>query len=497
MHSFSTFCILLTNSLLPAWAQHVIDNAGTEVARRRPSSFGVVFWLLAFLAVASPARANLVTNGTFASVSPVLSKNGVCTTDRAIYPAVDPGYYPACSASGWTGTYQIGNGVTTGYSGVSFGIPQPDPDGASNALILQAEKNVAPTATQSISLPTTGSYALTFYVANRSKPAADSGPQTVSVLLDNAVIAGGTYANLSGVWTLKTLTFSTGAGSHSLTFQGLDETSGSTAANVAAFVDGVSLVPAGTPPPAISAGGVVSAGDFGEFTSVSPGSWIEIYGLNLAVDSRSWAASDFNGINAPTSLDGTSVSIGGQAACVAYISPGQVNALVPSNVITGPQPMTVTVDNVTSAVYSVTVNPLEPGFDAPPSFSLGGIQYVVALFGDGSYVLPEGAIAGLNSRPAQPGDEIVLYGIGFGPVTPSIPAGELVQQANTLTSSFEISIGGMPVTIVPYAGLAPGFTGLYQFNVVVPANAGSGAVPLTFTVDGVAGTQTLYLAVAN
>jgi uncharacterized protein (TIGR03437 family) len=45
--------------------------------------------------------------------------------------------------------------------------------------------------------------------------------------------------------------------------------------------------------------------------------------------------------------------------------------------------------------------------------------------------------------------------------------------------------------------LAPGFTGLYQFNVVVPASPGNGAVPLTFTVGGVAGTQTLYLAVGN
>jgi uncharacterized protein (TIGR03437 family) len=123
----------------------------------------------------------------------------------------------------------------------------------------------------------------------------------------------------------------------------------------------------------------------------------------------------------------------------------------------------------------------------------------VALFADGTYVLPTGAMAGLTSKPAQPGDEIVLYGIGFGPVTPNIPAGQLVGQANTLTSSFAVSVGGVPVTgsNVAYAGLAPGFTGLYQFNIVVPANAGNGAVPLTFTVGGVAGTQTLYLAVSN
>jgi uncharacterized protein (TIGR03437 family) len=256
--------------------------------------------------------------------------------------------------------------------------------------------------------------------------------------------------------------------------------------------------PANAPqPPAIGAGGVVSASAFGEFATASPGSWIEIYGSNLAIDSRSWAASDFTGVDAPTSLDGTSVTIGGQAAFIDFISPGQVNALVPSNVATGTQPMTVTVGGVTSAASSINVNPVEPGLDAPSSFNIGGTQYAVALFADGAYVLPEGAIAGLNSRPAQPGDEIVLYGIGFGAVKPNIPAGQLVQQANTLESAFSMSIGGVPVANVPYSGLAPNYTGLYQFNVVVPANTGSGAVPLTFSVGDTAGTQTLYLAMAN
>jgi uncharacterized protein (TIGR03437 family) len=250
-------------------------------------------------------------------------------------------------------------------------------------------------------------------------------------------------------------------------------------------------------PAAISAGGVVSASAFGEFTSVSPGSWIEIYGSNLAVNTRGWTGADFNGINAPTSLDGTYVTIGSQAAFVDYISPSQVNALIPSNVATGTQQLTLTSPGGTTASVNLTVNPVEPGLLAPSNFKLNGTQYVVAQFADGAFVLPEGAIAGLNSRPAQPGDEIVLYGIGFGPVSPNLPAGQLVQQANTLASSLEMSVGGVPVTNVPYSGLAPGFTGLYQFNIVVPASTGTGAVPLTFTVGGVAGTQTLYLAVGN
>ena len=57
-------------------------------------------------------------------------------------------------------------------------------------------------------------------------------------------------------------------------------------------------------------------------------------------------------------------------------------------------------------------------------------------------------------------------------------------------------MGGMSAT-ASYAGLAPNYTGLYQFNVIVPNVAASDAVPLTFTLGGVPGTQTLYIAVAN
>jgi uncharacterized protein (TIGR03437 family) len=248
--------------------------------------------------------------------------------------------------------------------------------------------------------------------------------------------------------------------------------------------------------PAITPGGVVGASAFGGFTSASQGSWIEIYGSNLASGTRSWLASDFQGVNAPTSLDETSVTIGGQAAFVDFISPGQVDALVPSNVDTGVQPVTLKTAAGTSDAVNITVNAIEPGLLAPSSFIIGGIQYAVALFLDGTYVLPEGAIAGITSRPAKPGDIIVLYGTGFGPVTPDIPAGQLVEQNNTLASSFQMSIGGVAVT-VGYKGLAPDATGLYQFNITVPSLGLTGASPLTFAVGGVGGTQTLYIATGN
>ncbi len=248
-------------------------------------------------------------------------------------------------------------------------------------------------------------------------------------------------------------------------------------------------------PPSILAGGVVSASSFGEFSSIAPGDWIEIYGSNLAQGTSTWSGGNFNGNTAPISLNGTSVTIGGAQAFVEYADPGHVNVQVPSNVATGSQQLVVTTQAGSSAPYAVTVNATEPGLLAPPSFNSGATQYVVALFSDGTtYVLPPAGIPGVASRRAQPGDVITLYGVGFGPVTPSTPAGQIVQQVNSLASTMQVFFGGTAGTLT-YDGLAPGAVGLYQFNVIVPNVPANDATPLTFTLGGVPGTQTLFIAI--
>jgi len=258
------------------------------------------------------------------------------------------------------------------------------------------------------------------------------------------------------------------------------------------------LTPSATPvfplPSIEASGGVVSASAFGQFSQLALGSWVEIYGSYLASDSRPWAGADFNGINAPTSLDGTSVTIGGQPAFISYISPGQINAQVPTGSGTGAQQLVITTSAGKSPTYSVTVNSVEPGLLAPASFAFGSIQYVAALFSDNAtYVLPTGAIAGVPSRPAKAGDTITLYGVGFGAVTPNIPAGQIVQAGNALAPPFILKFALTEATVT-YAGLAPGLVGLYQFNVVVPKLTTTGPVRLSFTLEGVAGTQVLYIS---
>ena len=255
------------------------------------------------------------------------------------------------------------------------------------------------------------------------------------------------------------------------------------------------------PPPGINPGGVISASAFGGFPSTTPGSWIEIYGSNLAINARPWAAGDFNGNTAPTSLDQTSVMVGGEPAYVSYISPHQVNALVSSNALPGPQYVVVTTPGGPSLGYTITVNPSQPELLAPANFNVSGNQYVAALFPDFvTYVAPPGAIPGVTSRQAKPGETIILYGIGFGPVSsPAITAGQLVQQSqqtNQITTPMLMLFGNTPAN-VSYAGLAVGFTGLYQINLVVPNIPNNDLVPLSFTLGGSANSQVLFIAVHN
>lgn len=251
-------------------------------------------------------------------------------------------------------------------------------------------------------------------------------------------------------------------------------------------------------PPAPVILGVISASAFGGFSNIAPGTWIEIYGTDLALGTQTWGASDFSGVNAPTKLGNTSVTIGGQSAFVDFISPLQVNVQVPNGIGTGNQSLVLTTPVGPSAPFQVNVNATEPGMLAASNFKISGTQYVVAQFGDGSYVLPPGAISGLTSNRAKAGDEIVIYGIGFGDVDPTIPPGQLAEVANSLVIPLTVTMGGAQVTNMPYYGLAPNYVGLYQFNFVVPAGATvSDTAPFIFSLGGASPPQTLAIAIGN
>jgi uncharacterized protein (TIGR03437 family) len=253
------------------------------------------------------------------------------------------------------------------------------------------------------------------------------------------------------------------------------------------------LCPGGcaAPAPTIFSGGVASAGGFSAKAGCAPGTWLEIFGSNLAATTRVWAGTDFSGNNAPTTLDNVTVTIGGKNAYVDFVSPGQVNVQVPDGIPIGPGvPLVLTSGGVQSAPFTLQPADLAPALlaQAQAPFNVDGKQYVVAQLLDQSY-------AGIPSRPAKPGDVLIIYGIGFGPVTPATPAGMIATGITNLTNTATFQFDQTSAA-VSYQGLTPGLVGLYQFNITVP-NVPPGDYALTVQEGSVTVGQTVFITVGN
>lgn len=214
----------------------------------------------------------------------------------------------------------------------------------------------------------------------------------------------------------------------------------------------------------------------GNIEVLAANTWITVKGTNLAPagDTRSWQTSDFVNGQMPTSLDGVSVTMNGTPAYVAYISPTQVNALAPPGLQPGLVQVQVTNGGVKSAIASVELQSYSPTF-----FTFNGGPYVAAVHANGTIIGPTTLYPGA-STPAAPGETIQLYGNGFGPTTTAVTPGS-PEQSGTLPVMPVITIGGAPATVA-FAGLIS--PGLYQFNVVIPANAAAGDNSITATYAG-------------
>jgi uncharacterized protein (TIGR03437 family) len=249
------------------------------------------------------------------------------------------------------------------------------------------------------------------------------------------------------------------------------------------------LGPLGAPPvaPKVAIAGVSdnASGQAG----IASGSWISIYGSALSATTRSWQKADFQGSNLPVALDGVSVTINGKAAAVWFISPGQLNVQAPADNAAGPVQVQVT-NASGSATGTATLQPYAPGF-----FTFQG-KYAAAVHVDGAYVAPIGFFGGaVASRPAQPGETLLVFGSGFGPTAPAVPVGQVFSGAAALAdlSQLHVRIGGVPVT-VQFAGIVA--AGEYQFNLVVPALPGGDQL-LTADIGGVATQPGLSIPIGN
>jgi uncharacterized protein (TIGR03437 family) len=222
--------------------------------------------------------------------------------------------------------------------------------------------------------------------------------------------------------------------------------------------------------PAYSAAGIVNAPDYtpGPF---APNSIISIFGSGLAWSAQGVTSGNIINNTLPTALNGTQVLVGGgegggYPAPVLYVSDGQVNFLMPSNQIDGDVTVRVVREAATGPEITVTL------VDAAPALFQTAAGYVIAAHADNSLVAP--------GSPAQAGEIIVVYACGLGK-TQSYPgynnplvipqSAAMIQGLSNLT----VYLGGTAIDPagIQYAGLSPGTAGLYQINLVLPANPGT------------------------
>jgi uncharacterized protein (TIGR03437 family) len=216
--------------------------------------------------------------------------------------------------------------------------------------------------------------------------------------------------------------------------------------------------------PSITAGGVGNAASFA--TRLSPGALATVFGAGFGTTTVQPDEP------LPTSVAGVSVSINGKGAPIYYLSPTQINFQVPwSTPTTGSVNVVVSVAGGNSNTAAVPVSTAAPGLFYLP----GG----AAIVQNQDYSLND------PSNPAARGSTIIAYLTGSGPVSQaqsdgiSAPSSPLAN----MTAPYSATIGSANAQ-VSFAGLAPGYIGLVQMNIVVPTTLTPGTYPLTITVAG-------------
>ncbi|SPE38894.1 CHRD domain containing protein [Candidatus Sulfopaludibacter sp. SbA3] len=224
------------------------------------------------------------------------------------------------------------------------------------------------------------------------------------------------------------------------------------------------LQPAATEPSGITA--VINADLDKTAAAVAPGGLITIFGTNLSkvpCDLRGWSGSQL-----PYFLNGLAVNIGGRQAAMLYVSPQQINVQAPVDVPAGAQLMILSNANGPFATYTVNVAPSAPGiffYPAPAILKNADFSLVTA------------------GNPAKPGDVILVYCTGLGQTTPALSTG-VAPVAGVLaqTTPVAATIGGQAAGVI-YSIASPGFAGLYQVAITVPAGL-TGSVPLALQQGG-------------
>jgi uncharacterized protein (TIGR03437 family) len=202
--------------------------------------------------------------------------------------------------------------------------------------------------------------------------------------------------------------------------------------------------------PLIASGGTVNGATFAPGGTLAPGTLVTIFGSRLADGSAQSAGAPF-----ATNLANTEVRLNDRPLPLLYASDGQINAQIPYDIPSNaPLQLLIRRGSAQSYPETITVGEAAPGVFTDPGT---GRPIITNPGGD------------LNSpaSPAHRGDTVVIYCTGLGQVRPAIAAGSAASSATPTVNPVTVTIDGDVVTPA-YAGLTPGFAGLYQVNVTLP-----------------------------
>jgi uncharacterized protein (TIGR03437 family) len=200
---------------------------------------------------------------------------------------------------------------------------------------------------------------------------------------------------------------------------------------------------------------------------LAPGTISQVYGSGLAATTTSPGV-----LPLPTTFGGTFMLIGGISAPLYYLSSGQLNVQIPSELAPNQQYATiVSANGALTLPDQIDVVPAVPG---------------VAATADGHVIAQHGLDYSLvdAGHPAKPGEYLIIYLAGMGATNPGVASGAISPLAPA-TMQPTVTVDGQTAVVV-YAGLSPGSAGLYQINFQVPASAQTGDLSLAVTQNGMA-----------
>jgi len=207
-----------------------------------------------------------------------------------------------------------------------------------------------------------------------------------------------------------------------------------------------------------SAASIVNAAS-NQVGPLAPATFVSIYGTELSNVTRAILAEDIRDGVLPTALTGTGlrVLVNNLPANVYYVSPSQINFLVPSTLGPGKTTVQVIVDGHGGPIVPVTLKAASPAL-----FQMDA-STAIAVHADSSLLTA--------ASPAVAGEVVVLYATGLGYTSPLTQYSQIAYRAAPLDDpGFRVLLDGIEVapSRILYAGVAPGFAGLFQVNVKLP-----------------------------